>query len=691
MADRVREIALLTNPTSGKGRGGRVREAALAHLRAGGLVVRNLAGRDADEALDLAHQCVADGVDALVVCGGDGMVNLGVQSVAGTGTALGIIPAGTGNDVARYFDLPRGDALAAADVVLAGRTRTVDLARSGAKYFVTVMAAGFDAIVNERANRMTWPKGQMRYNIATLAELRTFKPLSYTLDLDGETRRLDAMLVAVGNGPSFGGGLRITEGALLDDGMLDVVIIKPMSKAGLVRTYPKLFKGTHVTHPQYEHHRVRSGDGRRGGHRGVRRRRAVRRAAGHGGLRPGSADGPVMSDLSPAERYASYSSDKRHPVLRDFAAAYPFELDPFQVEACRRIEDGHGVLVAAPTGSGKTVVGEFAVHLALATGRKCFYTTPIKALSNQKFHDLVDRYGPEQVGLLTGDNVINGEAPVVVMTTEVLRNMLYAGSRTLLGLGFVVMDEVHYLADRSRGAVWEEVIIHLPESVALVSLSATVSNAEEFGDWLQTVRGDTSTIVEERRPVPLYQHVMVGKRLLDLFASSDIDAAAGFVKEGAPVNDELVKLARDDWASSRIRDRRTPRDKRGRGKPGDRWASASGRATAAGSGSRAASTWSTGSTATGCCPRSCSCSAGWAATPPCSSACAPTCASPRPTSATRSRRTSKGPSHTCRPRTCTCWASTTSSTPRPAASPPTTPGCCRRSRRSWRSSSPVAW
>ncbi len=147
------------------------------------------------------------------------------------------------------------------------------------------------------------------------------------------------------------------------------------------------------------------------------------------------------------------------------------------------------------------------MHLALATGRKCFYTTPIKALSNQKFHDLVDRYGPEQVGLLTGDNVINGEAPVVVMTTEVLRNMLYAGSRTLLGLGFVVMDEVHYLADRSRGAVWEEVIIHLPESVALVSLSATVSNAEEFGDWLQTVRGDTSTIVEERRPVPLYQHV----------------------------------------------------------------------------------------------------------------------------------------------------------------------------------------
>ena len=207
------------------------------------------------------------------------------------------------------------------------------------------------------------------------------------------------------------------------------------------------------------------------------------------------------------------------------------------------------MLVAAPTGSGKTVVGEFAVHLALATGRKCFYTTPIKALSNQKYADLVARYGADQVGLLTGDNTVNGEAPIVVMTTEVLRNMLYAGSRTLLGLGFVVMDEVHYLADRARGAVWEEVIIHLPESVTLVSLSATVSNAEEFGEWLATVRGETTTIVEERRPVPLYQHVMVGRRLLDLFASSDVDAAAGFVKEGAPVNDELMKVARDDWAS----------------------------------------------------------------------------------------------------------------------------------------------
>ncbi|TIC86479.1 DEAD/DEAH box helicase [Nocardioides sp. GY 10127] len=272
-------------------------------------------------------------------------------------------------------------------------------------------------------------------------------------------------------------------------------------------------------------------------------------------------------ELTPSERYAAYRRTRQHPVLHDFEALYEFGLDGFQVRACEEIEEGRGVLVAAPTGSGKTIVGEFAIHLALATGRKAFYTTPIKALSNQKYADLVERYGPDKVGLLTGDNVVNGEADVVVMTTEVLRNMLYADSRTLDRLGFVVMDEVHYLADRSRGAVWEEVIIHLPESVTVVSLSATVSNAEEFGEWLATVRGETTTIVEERRPVPLFQHVMVGRRLLDLFASSDVDAAAGFVKEGAPVNEELLKVARDEWASGRFKDRRSPKGAvKGRGK-----------------------------------------------------------------------------------------------------------------------------
>ncbi|WP_299557876.1 RNA helicase [uncultured Mycolicibacterium sp.] len=203
--------------------------------------------------------------------------------------------------------------------------------------------------------------------------------------------------------------------------------------------------------------------------------------------------------------------------LADFRAGLAFDLDDFQVRACAALEQGHGVLVCAPTGAGKTVVGEFAVHLALQAGRKCFYTTPIKALSNQKHADLVARYGPERIGLLTGDQSINGDAPVVVMTTEVLRNMLYADSPALQGLAYVVMDEVHFLADRMRGAVWEEVILHLPEEVRLVSLSATVSNAEEFGGWIQTVRGDTTVVVDEHRPVPLWQHVLVGKRLFDLF------------------------------------------------------------------------------------------------------------------------------------------------------------------------------
>jgi ATP-dependent RNA helicase HelY len=255
---------------------------------------------------------------------------------------------------------------------------------------------------------------------------------------------------------------------------------------------------------------------------------------------------------SPSESYARFRREKGARVFHDFAQMYEFELDDFQVAACKELEAGKGVLVAAPTGSGKTIVGEFAVHLALAQGRKCFYTTPIKALSNQKFADLTKRYGADQVGLLTGDNTINGEAPIVVMTTEVLRNMLYSGSSTLNGLGFVVMDEVHYLADRFRGAVWEEVIIHLPESVALVSLSATVSNAEEFGEWLETVRGETATIVEERRPVPLYQHVMVGRKIYDLFKD---DASAN-----AQVNPDLMRVARDDWRSTRTRDHRSKRN-----------------------------------------------------------------------------------------------------------------------------------
>ncbi|GGU44556.1 DEAD/DEAH box helicase [Lentzea flava] len=227
---------------------------------------------------------------------------------------------------------------------------------------------------------------------------------------------------------------------------------------------------------------------------------------------------------SPAEAYAHSRRNAQRPKLTDFGSVISFELDPFQRQACEALEDGHGVLVCAPTGAGKTVVGEFAVHLALTEGRKCFYTTPIKALSNQKFADLTARYGPESIGLLTGDTSVNGGAPVVVMTTEVLRNMLYSGSSTLDGLAYVVMDEVHYLADRFRGPVWEEVILHLPEHVQVVGLSATVSNAEEFGEWLVAVRGDTTVVVDEHRPVPLWQHMLVGNQMLDLFEGDETHA-----------------------------------------------------------------------------------------------------------------------------------------------------------------------
>ena len=220
---------------------------------------------------------------------------------------------------------------------------------------------------------------------------------------------------------------------------------------------------------------------------------------------------------TPAERYAAAKLRGQHPVTTEFLLTFDFEFDPFQITACHAVEDGKGVLVAAPTGAGKTVVGEFAAFFALQAGKKCFYTTPIKALSNQKYSEFVAKFGEDRVGLLTGDTSINGEAEILVMTTEVLRNMLYAGSNTLTNLGCVVMDEVHYLADKFRGAVWEEVLIHLMESVQVISLSATVSNAEEFGEWLGEVRGETEVIVSEIRPIPLFQHVLIGNRLMDLF------------------------------------------------------------------------------------------------------------------------------------------------------------------------------
>jgi ATP-dependent RNA helicase HelY len=247
--------------------------------------------------------------------------------------------------------------------------------------------------------------------------------------------------------------------------------------------------------------------------------------------------------------------------LARFTTELPFSLDDFQQRACAALERGHGVLVCAPTGAGKTVVGEFAVHLALASGGKCFYTTPLKALSNQKHTDLTARYGKDKIGLLTGDLSVNGDAPVVVMTTEVLRNMLYADSPALQGLSYVVMDEVHFLADRMRGPVWEEVILHLPDEVRVVSLSATVSNAEEFGGWIQTVRGDTTVVVDEQRPVPLWQHVLVGKRLFDLF---DYDSEA----DKSRVDPELLRHIAHRREADRMSDWRGPRRQAGRGGPG---------------------------------------------------------------------------------------------------------------------------
>jgi ATP-dependent RNA helicase HelY len=258
--------------------------------------------------------------------------------------------------------------------------------------------------------------------------------------------------------------------------------------------------------------------------------------------------------------------------LARFTAELRFTLDDFQQRACAALERGHGVLVCAPTGAGKTVVGEFAVHLALAAGGKCFYTTPLKALSNQKHTDLTVRYGRDRIGLLTGDMSVNADAPVVVMTTEVLRNMLYADSPALQGLSYVVMDEVHFLADRMRGPVWEEVILHLPDEVRVVSLSATVSNAEEFGGWIQTVRGDTTVVVDEHRPVPLWQHVLVGKRLFDLFdyrdAEADEPADAPSTPRQFRVDPDLLRHIAHRREADRMSDWRGPRRQAGRGGAG---------------------------------------------------------------------------------------------------------------------------
>lgn len=253
-----RQIALLTNPVAGRGHAHRLQDLVVERLVAAGHEVDLVVGSDAEESVALARKAVADGVDTVVALGGDGMVHTAVQAVAGTDVHLGVVPLGTGNDYARSLGLPLGDPVAAADVVARGAGRRLDVARCGDRWFATVMAAGFDAAVNERANRMRWPHGDLRYTIATFAVLRRWSAVPYTLSLDGEERRLDAMLLAVANTDSYGGGLQIPAGAVPDDGLLDVIIIKPTSKLEFLKVFPQVRTGEHVNHPAFQRVRVRS-------------------------------------------------------------------------------------------------------------------------------------------------------------------------------------------------------------------------------------------------------------------------------------------------------------------------------------------------------------------------------------------------------------------------------------------------
>ncbi len=253
-------IALVVNPKAGKGKGAELRAQSVARLRTRA-DVRELVGASEEESQALCHQAVADGVDALVALGGDGMAHLAIQAVAGTFTPLGIIPAGTGNDLASHLGLPGKNPIEAADVVLAGHTRDIDAVRVAGEtesWFGAVLGSGFDSAVNERANEMTWPRGDNRYILAMLATLPRFKPLHYTLTLDGEVWETEAMLVAVGNSRSYGGGMRVAPDAVLDDGLLEVCVLGAVGKFEFLRTFPKVYKGTHKTHPAVQIRRART-------------------------------------------------------------------------------------------------------------------------------------------------------------------------------------------------------------------------------------------------------------------------------------------------------------------------------------------------------------------------------------------------------------------------------------------------
>ena len=253
----ARDIAVLVNPTSGRGRGARLADPVTERLGEAGLRARWEAGRDASEALDLARRAVARGVDGLVVIGGDGMVHLALQAVAETATPLAVIPAGTGNDLARALGLPLRDPLAAVDVVVAGYTRSQDLGKVGSEWFATVLGAGFDSKVAERVGKISWPRGRMRYDMAVVAELRSFKAQHFVIELDDEEEHAEALLVAVGITNSYGGGLRICEGADPTDGLLEVAVIGALPLHELVPLFPKLSKGTHVGHPAVTMYRAK--------------------------------------------------------------------------------------------------------------------------------------------------------------------------------------------------------------------------------------------------------------------------------------------------------------------------------------------------------------------------------------------------------------------------------------------------
>ncbi|GAA1929072.1 diacylglycerol kinase [Streptomyces sodiiphilus] len=255
------EITLFVNPGSGRGRGAGAAGPAARALRDAGFTVRSVVGRDAPDALERARAAVAGGTGALIAVGGDGMVSLALQAVAGRDVPLGIVAAGTGNDIARSCGLPLGDPGEAgrtiAAALKAGHVRSIDLGRIGDRWFAGVLASGFDSRVNDRGNRMHWPRGRLRYDAAMLAELAALRPIGYRIGLDGgPCLETQATLVAVGNGPCYGGGMRMCPGARLDDGLFDITVVGPCSRTTLLRVFPKVYRGSHVDHPAVTVHRA---------------------------------------------------------------------------------------------------------------------------------------------------------------------------------------------------------------------------------------------------------------------------------------------------------------------------------------------------------------------------------------------------------------------------------------------------